>query len=155
MKTLRDLRRYLTQQATILSGYVRYGPPIEFGEGSEGEFYLDCTEIVETCRREAAMLGCDMGQEEAIVSPREALAMVGKLLAWARDNKPSDVLTVNQAAERLGVCAQTVYALIEKGRLRCQRIGVGRGTIRIRPQDLAGCLAEPEPVTFRHLTIRA
>ena len=65
----------------------------------------------------------------------------------------ANVLTVKETAERLGVSQRTIYDLIESGRLRAQRIGIGRGTIRIRPTDLNGCLAEPEPTTYKHLTI--
>ncbi len=49
------------------------------------------------------------------------------------DAKP---LTVKQAAERLGVSADTVYDLCRDGKLRCFRAGEGRGTIRIRAADL-------------------
>lgn len=42
--------------------------------------------------------------------------------------------TVKQAAERLGVSAGLVYALCATGRLRHERHGLGRGTIRI-PDD--------------------
>jgi excisionase family DNA binding protein len=48
----------------------------------------------------------------------------------------SDLLTVAQAAERLGVSPRTLYRLCEEGKLAHQHIGSGRGTIRIRPEDL-------------------
>jgi excisionase family DNA binding protein len=40
-------------------------------------------------------------------------------------------LTVKAAAERLGVSASLVYALVASGQLPSYRVGVGRGTIRI------------------------
>ncbi len=46
------------------------------------------------------------------------------------------VLTVKEAAARLGISPGTVYDLTESGQLRCQRFGKGRGTIRIRTADL-------------------
>ncbi len=52
---------------------------------------------------------------------------------------PASVLTVRQASERMGVSPRTIYDLCDSGRLRCQRIGTGRGTIRIRPSDLDDC----------------
>ena len=39
--------------------------------------------------------------------------------------------TVKQAAEKLNVSQSTVYALVSSGQLKCHRIGVGRGVIRI------------------------
>jgi excisionase family DNA binding protein len=44
------------------------------------------------------------------------------------------LLTVKQAAERLGVSAATVYQLCSARRIRHERYGVGRGTIKI-PED--------------------
>jgi excisionase family DNA binding protein len=43
-------------------------------------------------------------------------------------------LSVRQAAEQLGVSAGTIYALCQRRRLGHERIGLGRGTIRI-PED--------------------
>lgn len=45
-------------------------------------------------------------------------------------------LTVKQAAERLNVSVDSTYQLCHDGKLKHQRIGNGRGTIRIRPADL-------------------
>lgn len=50
-------------------------------------------------------------------------------------------MTVRQAAERLEVSPQLVYALLAAGRLRCVRIGVGRGVIRILDEHVAEYLA--------------
>ena len=63
-------------------------------------------------------------------------------------------LTVKQAADRLGVSARTVYDLVECGRLKCQRIGKGRGTIRIRPADLDAYSSENNEPRLRYLTRR-
>jgi excisionase family DNA binding protein len=46
-------------------------------------------------------------------------------------------LTVKQAAERLQVSAATVYQLCATRQLAHVRLGSGRGTIRIRDEDLA------------------
>lgn len=45
-------------------------------------------------------------------------------------------LTVTDAAQLLNVSARTVYDLCDSGQLRHQRIGKGRGTIRITPENL-------------------
>jgi excisionase family DNA binding protein len=44
------------------------------------------------------------------------------------------MFSVNEAAKELGVSAGTVYALCSRRRIRHERIGLGRGTIRI-PAD--------------------
>ena len=67
----------------------------------------------------------------------------------AVDPPASGPLTVKQAAERLAVSPKTVYAMIEKGRLRCQRIG---RAIRINPRDLDG-LNDTEAPRYKHLRL--
>ena len=69
------------------------------------------------------------------------------------------MLTVKQAAEELGVSAALIYVLCAKGRLECQRFGLGRGTIRIsRPaldklcEQSKGCKREPE-IQLKHLKL--
>jgi len=47
-----------------------------------------------------------------------------------------NVLTVKETAELLKVSPGCVYQLIAERRLPHHRIGVGRGCIRIRQQDL-------------------
>ena len=60
-------------------------------------------------------------------------------------------MRVKEAAARLEVSAATVYALVASGRLGCNRIGIGRGAIRISEDQLAaylkGSLSEivPDP----------
>ena len=115
--------------------------------------------IVDSVRDRAANLGLvelvrkapkDSSLDEARLFLAEALAACKA--TQARPEK-ADWLTVKQAAERLNVSPRTIYDLCEMGRLRCKRVGKGRGTIRILPVDLEGCLAKPEPTKYRHLTI--
>jgi excisionase family DNA binding protein len=47
------------------------------------------------------------------------------------------MLTVKEVAERLRVSRTCVYQLVERGKLACHRIGLGRGAIRIAIEDLA------------------
>lgn len=78
------------------------------------------------------------------------------------------VFTVKQTAERLGVSASLVYGLCSAGRLRHERYGLGRGTIRVPPDALdeyrraqtvpvasrvTPTTPAPKPVQFKHLTI--
>ncbi len=45
-------------------------------------------------------------------------------------------MTVKQAAEELMISVSLVYALIGAGKIRHERHGLGRGTIRIRKEAL-------------------
>jgi excisionase family DNA binding protein len=70
----------------------------------------------------------------------------------------SGQLSVAEAADRLGVSPRTLYRLCAEGRLPHQHLGTGRGTIRIRPEDLAafalksGEHAKPRPrITLEQL----
>lgn len=75
-------------------------------------------------------------------------------------------LCVRQVAEQLGVAETTVYAMCQQKRLRHFRVGTGRGTIRIREEDLAefieGASVQPEepaapkppPVKLKHLHVK-
>ena len=46
------------------------------------------------------------------------------------------MLTVRQASHVLSVSPSLVYGLIARGHLRCERYGLGRGTIRISEEAL-------------------
>ena len=54
------------------------------------------------------------------------------------------MLSVKQAAARLGVSAQTVYGLCAAHRLRHSRVGLGRGKIAISEEAIAEYLAGRE-----------
>lgn len=52
------------------------------------------------------------------------------------------MLSVRDVAEQLNVSQRCVYDLVAKGLLPHHRIGIGRGSIRIDPDDLARFLAD-------------
>jgi excisionase family DNA binding protein len=56
-------------------------------------------------------------------------------------------VTVKQAAARMEVSIATIYALVGSGKLKCHRIGVGRGCIRIAEEHVADYLRGAEPIT--------
>ncbi len=67
------------------------------------------------------MLGCDMGQEEAILSPREALAIVGKLLAALPDSAHNGMLSLSEAADLLGYTEKGLRNLVKRRAIQyCQ-----------------------------------
>ena len=55
-------------------------------------------------------------------------------------------MTVREAAAKLEVSQATVYALVAAGKLRCFRVGMGRGAIRVSDEHLADYLKGSEPV---------
>ena len=67
-------------------------------------------------------------------------------------------MRVPDVAKRLEVSKSTVYALIDAGKLRCTRHGLGRGAIRISEEQLAAYLetANGRQVRERlkHLTMK-
>ena len=74
------------------------------------------------------------------------------------------MLTVKQAAERLKCSSALVYQLCAERRLAHVRLGLGRGTIRIREDDLDQFVnnktvqpneAAPKlpPMKFKHLKL--
>jgi excisionase family DNA binding protein len=75
-------------------------------------------------------------------------------------------VTAKAAARKLECSVSTIYALVAAGKLRCVRIGLGRGAIRISEEHLEQFLkaAEPEKTpastppaapmrTFKHLKL--
>ncbi len=76
------------------------------------------------------------------------------------------MLRVKQVAEKLGISVALVYELIAKGKLACYRIGLGRGAIRFKDEDvqayLDGCRVEtrgeqvkPVRPKLKHLKLSA
>ncbi len=72
----------------------------------------------------------------------DALLRLRECLAWIesggpdKEPAPGVPLTVRQAARQLNVDDRTIYSLCSSGAIAHHRIGNGRGTIRIAPDDL-------------------
>ena len=72
----------------------------------------------------------------------DALLRLRECLEWIESGGPEEEpapgvpLTVRQVARRLNVDDRTIYSLCSSGALAHHRIGNGRGTIRIMPEDL-------------------
>lgn len=71
-------------------------------------------------------------------------------------------MRVREVAARLEISSSLVYQLIATGKLRCYRIGNGRGVVRVTEEQLQEYLkaAEPAPaqppknrVRLRHLRL--
>lgn len=75
------------------------------------------------------------------------------------------MLTVKAAAELLGCCVDTVYALCAARKLRHERIGLGRGRIRIPEESIEeyrrrvtvaaeeASVPPPSPIKLRHVSL--
>ena len=64
------------------------------------------------------------------------------------DSTSDRFLTVKQVSERLGVSLGCVYQLVAAGRVQHIRVGLGRGTIRIR-EDSVDAYIESVTLTER------
>lgn len=60
------------------------------------------------------------------------------------------MLSVKKVAERLGISRALLYSLVGSGKISCYRIGMGRGAIRFKDEDvqayLESCRVEGEEV---------
>jgi excisionase family DNA binding protein len=56
------------------------------------------------------------------------------------------LLKVKDVADQLSVGKSTAYRLIEEGEITFTRVGSGRGTIRVRPEDLERYINRPRAV---------
>jgi len=101
--------------------------------------------VREAGRRAAACGLPALAQRCNIKTVALALPVARVLLAecLAATEGKGDLLTVREAAGRLGVSSKTIYALVAAGKLRHQRVGNGRGAIRIRPADLDRTVETP------------
>jgi excisionase family DNA binding protein len=66
----------------------------------------------------------------------------------------SNLLTVPEVARRLRVSNATIYAMTDSGKLKCYRIGNGKGTIRVSEDHLESMLNQRQdttPVYSQHI----
>jgi excisionase family DNA binding protein len=72
-------------------------------------------------------------------------------------------MRVKEVAKRLDVSGGSVYGLIAAGKLKCYRVGLGRGCIRVSEEQLAEYLRAAEsaplaapparPIRLKHLRL--
>lgn len=101
--------------------------------------YMDAAAIAEEVGQRAAKLGLAEIHAKSLpfageADPREVKTFVAECIKACQPS--SDWLTVADVAARLNVAPRTVYRLCEEKKLPHQRVGSGRGTIRVRPADL-------------------
>jgi len=129
-RTVAEFRKWLQAEIAELGSFLETDP-------EENQFW-DAAAAVKNARRLAIALElpvvaklCNITTSAYPVTKAQQI-LTECLAALDAD----DMLTVKQTAERLQVSERTVYALVRSGRLHAQRLGNGRGTIRIAPADL-------------------
>ncbi len=68
----------------------------------------------------------------------------GDVAALAENQTATKWHTPADVAKILRVSSSTIYNLVERGLLRCHRIGVGRGAIRVNDEQLREYLKSTE-----------
>jgi excisionase family DNA binding protein len=107
------------------------------------EVYLDSARIVGEARERALKLGLVELYTKSIplnglADPLNVKAFLAECIRTClAPTTDDDLLKVTNAAGRLNTSPRTVYRLCEKGELPHLHVGSGRGTIRIRSEDLA------------------
>ena len=113
MKSKKAFRRWLCERFDEIEAICELGPP---------DFYesLDMAATVDQACRYASRLGGGdlIGTEQTMMTPRQALVVIGRLLAWSEqpDHQP-DLLSAHQVAERLGLSVRSVWRMASAGNL--------------------------------------
>ena len=70
--------------------------------------------LVEQARRLACRFGAGqlIGDESPTQTPLQALAVIGRLLAWADEGDPPDLLSVRDVAAKLGTSSRSVWRML-------------------------------------------
>jgi len=133
-------RRWLRQQFDILEAL----------DSIEPDFYdmLDIAALVgQACRYACRFGGGDMiGTEQPTVTPLQALAVLGRLLAWAEQSNPPDLLSVRDVAAKLGASSRSVWRMLSAGEIP-QPIKI-RGKTKWRAVEIEAMI-ELSPSTMR------
>jgi len=90
-KTIREFRSWLEENIGFLESVLLYGPCHIRPDGQPADpLYTDLVigEIVEEAGRLACRFGAGDLAEEVTTTPRAALAILGRLLAWTQDVAP-------------------------------------------------------------------
>jgi excisionase family DNA binding protein len=143
-RTISEFRRWLRAEIATIEQW-RDSPELD------ENLFTEAVSIIRNAHRLAIALEQPAVAAicERIRTPALGLSKAQRVLTECLNAVQSDSLTVKEAAQHLGVSTRTVYDLVRSGRLNAQRVGNGRGIIRIAPADLAN-ISQPSR-RLRHL----
>lgn len=105
-------RRWLCERFDVLEALVQHGEP---------DFYtgIEVADLVEEAQRLACRFGAGnlIGDERPRPTPMQALAVLGRLLAWAEQGEPPDLLSVRDVAAKLGTSSRSVWRMLSAGQI--------------------------------------
>jgi excisionase family DNA binding protein len=135
MKTFEDFRRWLKITFDEWDTVCKFASPDPFLD-------MDATQTVEDAGRFACRFGAGhlLDAKVSVLSPREALAILGRLLAWT-DQVERPYFDSRGACNYLGISEQSLYGLVERKRLIPLR--GPRRTYRFTRQQLDDYLENP------------
>jgi predicted DNA-binding transcriptional regulator AlpA len=112
-KSKKAFRRWLCERFDEIEAICEFGQP---------DFYesLDIAALVGQACRYACRWGAGhlIGSEHPTMTPRQALVVIGRLLAWSgQPNHQPDLLSVSQVAEKLGLSVRSVWRMSSAGNL--------------------------------------
>ena len=114
MKSTKVFRRWLSQRFEEIETIC------ELGRAGFLRHQLDIAALVAQACRYACRFGGGhlIGTEQPTMTPRQALVVFGRLLAWSEqpDHLP-DLLSAHQVAERLGLSVRSVWRMASAGNL--------------------------------------
>jgi len=113
MKSKKAFRRWLQTQFDEIETLCELGEPDFFNQ-------LDMATLVGQACRWACRYGAGdlIGSEQPTMTPRQALVVIGRLLAWSEQpDHPPDLLSAHQVAEKLGLSVRSVWRMTSAGNL--------------------------------------
>lgn len=113
-KTLHHFQRWLQSEFDDMDFYCRHAEADYFEQ-------LQIGETVEQASRLACRFGGGhlIGKEQGVLTPREALVVLGRLLAWAREQSthPAALLSAEEVGRLLGVSVRSIWRMLSAGEI--------------------------------------
>ncbi|HUY90660.1 MAG TPA: helix-turn-helix domain-containing protein [Pirellulales bacterium] len=113
-KTLAQYLKWLQATFDDMEIYTRHAEPDFFEQLQIGETVEQACRL--TCRLGGGHL---IGKERGVMTPREALVILGRLLAWAREqsSQPAALLSAEEVGRLLGISTRTVWRMLSAGEI--------------------------------------
>jgi predicted DNA-binding transcriptional regulator AlpA len=105
-------RRWLSERFEVLEALVQHGEPDFFSD-------IEVADLVEQAQRLACRFGAGdlIGERLAMPTPLQALAVLGRLLAWSEQRDAPDLLCVRDVAAKLGTSSRSVWRMLSAGQI--------------------------------------